>query len=443
MLVVHAADLHVDSALRGLAPYDGAPTERVRDATRRATKALVDACVAERAALLLLAGDVFDGQWRDFNTGLFFASELGRLREVGTRVALVRGNHDAMSQVVKNLRWSDHVRELSASAPESVLYDDLGVVVHGMSFAGRSVPDDLAARFPRAASGVVNFGLLHTSMDGRPGHDPYAPTSLGVLAGRGYDYWALGHVHRSEIVSRAPWVVYPGNLQGRHVRETGAKGCVLVSVEDGRVTSVEERHVDVVRWADIVVEAPAEGTSELFERVETALARAVREAEGRLVAARVTLAGIAGSQLDLVRGEEATAAEIRAIALDVSAEGLWIGDVRTRTHTALDLAALEGSTDPIALLSGAAERAATDPELARELSAALSDLSQKLPEELRRDPSFAFLSDPAAMKDVVEDVRDVLLGALLAVREEEKKPPKRGAGSESERSPSGPGSSAR
>ncbi len=443
MLVLHAADLHIDSPLVGLEAYEGCPREALRGATRRAFEGLVSVALEEQASLVLLAGDLYDGAWRDYSTGLFFVGQMRRLREAGVPVVLLRGNHDAESQITKHLKLPDNVRELSTRAPETIELEDIQVAVHGQGFATRDVRVDLAERYPRAIAGAFNVGMLHTALQGREGHETYAPTSLGVLAGRGYDYWALGHVHRSEIVSRAPWVVYPGNLQGRHVRETGAKGCVLVSVEDGRVTSVEERHVDVVRWADIVVEAPAEGTSELFERVETALARAVREAEGRLVAARVTLAGIAGSQLDLVRGEEATAAEIRAIALDVSAEGLWIGDVRTRTHTALDLAALEGSTDPIALLSGAAERAATDPELARELSAALSDLSQKLPEELRRDPSFAFLSDPAAMKDVVEDVRDVLLGALLAVREEEKKPPKRGAGSESERSPSGPGSSAR
>jgi predicted phosphodiesterase len=383
MLVVHAADLHVDSALRGLAPYDGAPTERVRDATRRATKALVDACVAERAALLLLAGDVFDGQWRDFNTGLFFASELGRLREVGTRVALVRGNHDAMSQVVKNLRWSDHVRELSASAPESVLYDDLGVVVHGMSFAGRSVPDDLAARFPRAASGVVNFGLLHTSMDGRPGHDPYAPTSLGVLASKGYDYWALGHVHEREILSEAPWVVYPGNLQGRHARETGPKGATFVTVDAGRVASVEHRVLDVVRWAQIAVEASeARSVDEVLDAVSAAIEAALDAADGRLLSARLGVRAAPDLLPALFRDEARFTFEVRKAAIDRHGEDVYVERV--------SVAAPPGRAAGPGPLAGDATR--LDAAALEGLAKELEDLRRKLPQDVVEGPERLDLS---------------------------------------------------
>lgn len=82
--IVHAADLHLDSPLVGLERYDGAPVAELRAATRRALENLVQLCLAEDAKLLLLAGDLYDGDWRDYSTGLFFAAQMARLREVGT-----------------------------------------------------------------------------------------------------------------------------------------------------------------------------------------------------------------------------------------------------------------------------------------------------------------------------------------------------------------------
>src|SRR6266511_4052139 len=102
MKFVHAADLHLDSPLRGLARYEGAPLQAIRGATRRAFENLIDLCLEEGAAFLLLAGDIFDGNWRDYSTGLFFAAQLSRLKATGIPVVLVRGNHDAESRITKH-----------------------------------------------------------------------------------------------------------------------------------------------------------------------------------------------------------------------------------------------------------------------------------------------------------------------------------------------------
>src|SRR5690606_17008970 len=135
MKIVHAADLHIDSPLRGLVDYDGAPLLEVRGATRRAFENLVDLCIDEAASLLVIAGDLYDGDWKDYSTGLFFVEQMVRLREAGVRVAWVRGNHDAASKITKHLNAPGNVRELSCSAPETVVYDDLGVAVHGVGYA--------------------------------------------------------------------------------------------------------------------------------------------------------------------------------------------------------------------------------------------------------------------------------------------------------------------
>jgi DNA repair exonuclease SbcCD nuclease subunit len=199
----HAADVHVDSPLRGLDRYEGAPVERLRGATRRALENLVTACIEERVAFLLLAGDVFDGAWKDYSTGLFFCSQMTRLREAGIAVVLVRGNHDAQSEVVKALRLPDNVEELSAKKPESFGVPGTNVVVHGQSFAKRITSDDLAARYPDRQPGAINVGLLHTSVDGREGHEPYAPTSIATMRAKGYDYWLSATSTRARCSRRS------------------------------------------------------------------------------------------------------------------------------------------------------------------------------------------------------------------------------------------------
>jgi DNA repair exonuclease SbcCD nuclease subunit len=183
--VVHAADLHIDSPLRGLGRLEGAPVDDLRLATRRAFVKLIDTCLEEQAALLVLAGDVFDGEWRDFNTGLFFVRELARLRDTGTQVVMVRGNHDAESVLARHIPLPEHVFTFSCDAPESRDYSRLGLAVHGQSYGARSVEDNLADAYPTRRRDLFNIGVLHTNAVASSEHGNYAPcTVLGPPPGR-------------------------------------------------------------------------------------------------------------------------------------------------------------------------------------------------------------------------------------------------------------------
>ncbi|MCB1796433.1 MAG: DNA repair exonuclease, partial [Candidatus Competibacteraceae bacterium] len=104
MRFLHAADLHLDSPLRGLDRYEGAPVDEVRGATRRAFENLIAVARRERVDLVVIAGDLYDGDWPDYNTGLFFIKGVAQLAEEGIPVAIVRGNHDAASRLTKALR---------------------------------------------------------------------------------------------------------------------------------------------------------------------------------------------------------------------------------------------------------------------------------------------------------------------------------------------------
>jgi exonuclease SbcD len=371
---VHAADLHVDSPLVGLERYEGAPVAAIRGATRRALENLVDLCLREEARLLVIAGDLFDGKWRDFGTGLFFVAQMARLREGGVQVVVARGNHDAESTIPRYLRLPENVRELPTARPATIELEDLGIAVHGQSYATRAVSEDLAARYPQALGGVLNLGVLHTDLDGRPGHDRYASTTVRRLEDRGYAYWALGHVHAREVVSTTPWIVFPGNLQGRHARERGAKGATVVEVEGGRVASVTHAALDVVRFDSIDVALDAgDDDADAVDRARAAIADAVERAEGRLLAVHVRFTGHADAHAALAADLDRTASEVRAAALDVAGDRAWIADV----STAVRPRSTEGDgerSDALGLLAAAARHCAGDAEAARAVAAELEEL---------------------------------------------------------------------
>lgn len=412
--ILHAADLHLDSPLRDLARYEGAPVERIRDASRRALGKLVTLCLDEPVDLVLFAGDLFDGEWRDYRTGLFFCAQMSRLRAAGIPVVLVRGNHDAASRLTRQLALPDNVVELPTDAPGTHVLPALGVAVHGQGFARSEVADDLALGFPPARAGLFNVGLLHTSADGRPGHAPYAPTRLSTLVDRGYDYWALGHVHQREELCREPWVVFPGNLQGRHARETGSKGATLVTVDGGQVARAEHRALDVVRWERCVVDVTDAATpEEMVERTRAVLQAALGRVEDRLLVARIVLRGLTRADAAFRADPGRWSGEVHMVANDVGEDAVWIERVVLETRVPIDLDAVARRDDAVGQLVGSIRRiAASDDEL-HDLGRALEELCAKLPREALEGEDGLRLDDPSTLRAALEDVERFLIPRLV------------------------------
>lgn len=411
MKIVHAADLHLDSPLRGLERYEGAPVERIRGATRRALENLVDLCLTEAADLLLIAGDLYDGNWKDYATGLFFSKQMSRLRHADIPVVLVRGNHDAASQITKNLQLPENVIELATRKPQTHVLEAIGVAVHGQGFATRAVIDDLAQRYPEPIRDLFNVGLLHTCVDGRPGHDTYAPCALSTLIAKGYDYWALGHVHQREVLSRDPWVVFPGNLQGRHAQETGPKGASLVSVHDGRVVDVVHRPLDVVRWLVCEIDvSSAASPDDIIDLVRERFEALVADAEGRTLAVRVVLGGSTSAHDAFAVERERWEQELRGVANDTAGDGLWIEQLRCFTQPLLDRAALLQRDDAIGHVARALRALVDDPGAGEALVNEFAELRVRLPPDARADVG------PDAVREALADIERTLMPRLLAER---------------------------
>jgi DNA repair exonuclease SbcCD nuclease subunit len=308
----------------------------------------------------------------------------------------------------------ENVVELSTRKPETRLFDNLGIAVHGQGFASRAVTEDLAIRYPPAVAGIVNVGLLHTCATGREGHDNYAPCAIETLLDKGYDYWALGHVHEREVLARDPWIVFPGNLQGRHARETGAKGATVISVNDGRIVEVSHRPLDVVRWLVCDVSAAeAASIDDIVDLVRQRLEAESATAEGRTLAVRLRIGGPTAAHGKLEADPERWEQALRVVANDVSGEGLWLERVRFETlpqGVATDAAERD---DALGQVVRGLRDFATDPGAGDSLFEELAELRRKLPHEVGEGEDAVRLDDPATLREALQDVERMLLPRLL------------------------------
>ncbi|SKA36281.1 metallophosphoesterase family protein [Consotaella salsifontis] len=396
---LHAADLHLGSPFVGLTLKEPEIAARFSTAGREAFSALVDRAIEEKVAFVLIAGDVYDREWRDTSIGLFFNREVSRLARADVPAFLIRGNHDAESVVTKSLPAPEGVHGFSARKPETHRLDDLKVAIHGQSFPDRAVGENLAINYPDPEPGWFNIGLLHTSLDGRPGHATYAPCTIEDLRLRNYDYWALGHIHAHEIVSRDPFVVYPGNLQGRNIRETGEKGAVLVSVENGSVSQIEHLVFDRARWARVSVDiAEVEDEPGLLALVQSSLRDALAGPDDRLLALRLTLSGVGPLHHHLVAERERLAAEVQAICHHIHLD-LWLERLVVATRAperSLQAVGELSAIDVDVLLAQIAE----EPDIAEEVSALVTQIGTRLPAGIAIEGAL----DPAAL---IAEARDL------------------------------------
>lgn len=403
----HAADIHLDSPLKGLAGHEGAAAQRIRTATREAFDQLIGMAIEERVAFLIIAGDLYDGDWRDYKTGLFFARQMGRLKKVGIPVYLLHGNHDSESQITKRLDLPDNVHVFSARKPETFELKELNVALHGQSFRQRDVIENLVPDYPGPASGAFNIGVLHTGLGGMGGHENYAPCAIEDLTNKGYNYWALGHVHQASVLHEKPHIVFPGNLQGRHARETGAKGASLVTIEDGDIVELTTVPCDVVRWAVLPVSLDdAENVGDVIDRIHDAVEAAVNEAEQRLLACRIVLEGRTAAHDQLVASEDRMLAEVRAGALGLGDEVAWVEKVVLNTVPEVDAQTLAKREDAIGELQLLLQEATGDTVLLAQIEDDIGKLVRQLPHEVRGD------IDDSVLKAAIDGDYAALIGEV-------------------------------
>ena len=293
---VHTADIHLDSPLKSLAMRNVSLYDLISNATRQAFVRIVDLCLNEEVDALLIAGDLYDGDQTSMKTARFFAEQLHRLDVAGIKTFILRGNHDALSKITKELVFPESVTTFGGRA-QAITLDRAGalpeIVIHGLSFSDSRAPESLLPKYRAPTPSAVNIGMMHTSLNGAPGHDPYAPCSVADLDGSGFAYWALGHIHKRATYIGASVVVMPGNPQARDINENGQKSVSLVTVDDDGTISVEERNVSIAQFERLNLDiADIADWRDLIAEVAQALAKLRAAVTTEHLIVRLRLAGV-------------------------------------------------------------------------------------------------------------------------------------------------------
>lgn len=381
---VHAADIHLDSPLRSLALRDPRLAEFVGNASRQVFCRIVDLCLDEQVNALLLAGDLYDGEQTSMKTARFLAEQLRRLDAAGIKVFIIRGNHDALSKITKELVLPENVHLFAGRADTVEIPRDRAqtpIAIHGLSFAKPHAPESLLAKYRPPVAGAINIGLMHTSLDGSPPHDVYAPCSTADLLASGFRYWALGHIHKRSTTEGACAVVMPGIPQGRDIGEQGPKSVTLTSVlDDGSITT-EERIVSLAQFERVAVDVSAVASwPDLAARLEKALGEAVGRSASDHVVARLAVSGATPMAWNIRRDADLLRTEAEGRAETIG--NVWIEkiDVDCR-RPVVD----SESADPVeALLRTMSDEIVGSEAFRTEADGIVNDLLSQLPPECRR-----------------------------------------------------------
>ena len=351
---LHAADLHLDTPFTGMRRVDASLVATLRDATTRAFDNLVKAALEHSVAFVVIAGDIYDGPERGVRAQLAFRNGLDRLAQAGIPSFVVHGNHDPVEDGWSAVRkWPDGVTVFGPESVATVPVERDGqtlALIHGISYARRETRDNLALGFRRDRAECLQVGVLHCNAGAHADYAPYSPCSVDDLMSAGLDYWALGHVHvRHFLYEGSPWIAYPGNLQGLSPKpsELGAKGALLVDVDDGQVASVDFLPLDVVRFDafDLDIAELVDVAGLIDALVGAARERAATHG-GRTAVLRMSLTGRGAVHLDLRRSHvrDQVLVPVRT-ALASAIPAVWLDAIDDRTSPELDVAALRGRGD--------------------------------------------------------------------------------------------------
>lgn len=377
---VHAADLHLDSPFQGIREIDAGIADELKESTFAAFSQIVDLCLNEQVDFLLIAGDVYDGTDRSLRAQLRFRNELERLSNAGISAYIIHGNHDPLDGWRANLVWPEHVHVFGGDGVdriECVRDREVVATIYGTSYPRRDVTENLALRYKRHSDDPFAIGLLHANVGGDPGHEAYAPCELAHLLNNSINYWALGHIHKPQILHQAtPLIVYAGNPQGRHPGETGERGCYLVRVDAQGVPTPQFVATDVIRWViEEVSTEELDNEQDLLDELESCCDDMRSREAGRSVVCRLQLTG--RTVLHRILRKSGFIDDIIKELRDHFTQShpfVWIERIEDRTRSSIDVTTRAKGEDFIGDFLRLAQQYPNDPDRLRALKEKLVPL---------------------------------------------------------------------
>jgi DNA repair exonuclease SbcCD nuclease subunit len=410
--ILHTADIHLDSPLKSLAMKDEDLQATVKTATRAAFMKIVDTALFEEVSALLISGDLFDGAERSAKTAAFLTTQLDRLLVAGIPVFYIKGNHDAENPITGEVSLPENVHVFDGRGGKRRI-ENSDVWIHGVSFSGRQAPESLLPKFGATEPDAINIAMLHTSLAGSQGHDTYAPCSVAELTKMGFDYWALGHVHKRQVHSEAPWIIMPGIPQGRDIGEAGPKSATLLTIDEKNI-SVSEVPTSAAQFIEVRVSADSiESDDELRNRIRAVL---LETAEGLVSDAglvRLSIGGKTARKWQILRDQDSWREVVAELARSTGV--LWVE--RTKFEFGAETAGAATDTSAVTELGRLMDQIRSEPAFTSELRASLETVLAEIPTGRRS----GIIPDEAAAEDLTNSLSEagaaVVLAAMKGARE--------------------------
>jgi exonuclease SbcD len=279
---LHVADLHLDSPYVGLKHLPESLLNRVQESTFVSLQRIIDLAIKEKVDFIIIAGDLFDSEQRSLRAQIRLRDQLLRLKREEIQAFIIHGNHDPLKGNWVQLDWPTNVH-FYADKIEVKPYIKEGKHIanlYGFSYLDKAVTENMAIQYEKGPEDGYHIAILHGTLSSNKDHNPYAPFLLTDLKDKGFDYWALGHIHQKQILQSEPPIIYPGNIQGRHRKETGEKGCYFVKMNEiGKSYSFVET-CDIL-WQHLQISASDINTiDELIYTCKTEIEQLRRDQQG-------------------------------------------------------------------------------------------------------------------------------------------------------------------
>lgn len=282
---LHCADLHLDRPFSGAQSLPPDIHNFVKDSAHRSLHKLIDVALENSVDFVLFAGDLFDSSYRSLHSQMVLYRELQRLDKAGIRSFLSHGNHDALDGEWNAIDWPKSSYFFGPEVESVPFYRENEKLadIHGFSYPRRHVSENMSTYFERMDDESYQIGMLHGNVEGNTDHASYAPFTLSDLIDKNFDYWALGHIHVRTILVENPPIIYPGNIQGAHRKEVGEKGCYIVSMDEGNVTTTFHSTSDVTWQKETIDLSKIETIQDLLRICEERLHDETYSSGGHLV----------------------------------------------------------------------------------------------------------------------------------------------------------------
>ncbi|EAF2829710.1 exonuclease SbcCD subunit D [Listeria monocytogenes] len=270
---LHMADLHLDSPFIGLSTLPQPLFSAIQESTFQSLERITTVAIKEAVDFVLIAGDIYDSEDQSVRAQARFAKEMKRLEAANIPVFMIHGNHDFIEKHKEKLALPSNVHVFSEQV-EVMSYKTVtgvSVNIYGFSYNERHIRSSRVGEYKIQGDADFHIALLHGSeVSSSEEHDVHAPFRVQEISRKGFDYWALGHIHKRQLLAESPSIYYPGNIQGRNRKESGEKGASIITLSEAS-TTIDFIGTSPIIWEEAVITLPENSEINAFYRETTKL----------------------------------------------------------------------------------------------------------------------------------------------------------------------------